>query len=97
MGRKQHDDRAKHVVRTTAVLYRADPDDRVSVCNGYFLIRPDQPVLMRIPGKTYIPGYLPSADVPDHALHLRDPIYRFLFFPTKNTIIAVAARTAGIP
>lgn len=52
---------------------------------------------MRIPGKIYIPGYLPSADVPDHAFHLRDPIYRFLFFPTKNTIIAVAARTAGIP
>lgn len=68
-------------------------------------MRPDPPVLMRIPGKTYIPGYLPSADVPDHADLLRDPIYRaqgklffrFLLFPTKNTIIAVAARTAGIP
>ena len=29
-----------------------------------------------MPGKTYIPGYLPSADMPDHAFHLRDHIYR---------------------
>ena len=52
---------------------------------------------MRIPGKTYIPGYLPSANVPDHAFHLRDPIYRFLFFPTKNTIISEDATKSGNP